>query len=143
MPQLSDGQRSFHLAEFQKLTGELADMVKAGAATFRYAVFGSAALFAWLLTSEDASCLRGDARLYHIALWIPLVVTGSLSIFAFANGARFQTIAEYLSKLEQMLGHHELGWEKYLKKERRILLGAGYVAWIALLAGDLLAPLLR
>ena len=75
---LEEHQRAFHMAEFQKLNAEIAELIKTASQLFSVAVAGSGALFAWLLTAKI------DFGLRPLGFLIPALLTLVLAQMASA-----------------------------------------------------------
>lgn len=133
---LTPEQREFHLVEFNKLNGEIAELIKSTSQFFNFAVFSAAAVFAWVLTAggakEGYAC---PAQSLKLGLWVPLILCAGLAGLASANAKRIAAMGEYLHKVEKRLGHRDLGWEQHFKYVQPDVGRANRRAWLMLLAG--------
>ena len=140
---LSPEQRDFHMAEFNKLNGEIAELIKSTSLLFNFAVVGAAVVFAWVLTAggnkEGYACPGPSLKL---GLWVPLILCVGLAGLASANAKRIAAMGEYLLELEQRLGNRHLGWERYFKDARPDVGNANRRAWLMLLGGCALIALI-
>ena len=132
--ELTVAQREFHSEEFKKLNGEIAELIKSIAHMFSFAVGSSGALFAWLLTTRKT--------VPEIGLAIPALLTIVLAVMAYAQAERITQIGNYLRRLEDVLGHPELGWEEHFRKEGAVVGNATMAAWIILFVCDVVAAVL-
>jgi hypothetical protein len=130
--ELTDHQRAFHMAEFQKLNAEIAELIKSASQLLSVAVAASGALFAWLLASDVPSDLR------ELGSAIPVLLASTLGVMAFAQGERIKQMGSYLGELEDRLGDPVLGWEKHFGPKQAVIGIATMSAWVILLAGNVI-----
>jgi hypothetical protein len=135
----------FHQAEFVSLKSEIAELVKATAANYQYAVLASAGVFTWLFTAEHK---EGSTLIVHLdktiviyAVWIPLIITALFLWLTCGLYIRISEIARYLRRLEDALGSCNLGWEKAFEKHPGTLGPIYAFGWFLLLVGDWLLAL--
>jgi hypothetical protein len=135
---ISPERRSFHQGEFDKLKGEISDTIRTTIEAFKYSALSSAGIFTWLL-ANNISAVRNHLA---IALWIPFGMSLAMATVAVACTFRLVDMGSYIAKLEDRLGVDGLGWERQLGTRRRYVAIAGAFAWILLLAGDCVVPML-
>ncbi len=137
---LSGTEVAFHQAEFVALKSEIAEIIKAAAANFQYAVVGSAAIFTWIATSDRAPdhkpIIPVNSNLLAQAVWLPFLL--SALFFSLSGGLyiRLIEVARYLRRLEGALGSNELGWEKDYSTHPPTIGPLYFYGWMCLLAGD-------
>jgi hypothetical protein len=137
---LSGGYVTFHQAEFTALKSEIAELVKAAASNFQYAILASGGMFAWLLTSDLKTLAQRDAargELMSTAVFLPYGVSALFGALSLAGFVRIGEMATYLRALEKKLACSPFGWETYFS-EHKIMMGAVFsFGWVLLLGGDL------
>lgn len=135
---LTDGQRQLHMAEFAKLTGEVAELVKSNARAPIWAAVTSGAVYSWLITQgHDATASFGFGSL-KAGYFVPLLITAALAALARAQNQQIGRMGGYLKKLEDNLGDPSLGWEKYFHPQRGSVGDALWWLWVSLLSGNLI-----
>jgi hypothetical protein len=133
-------ESEFHLSEFTSLKSEIAEMVKATAANFQYAVIASAGVFTWIVTADE---IRGHTprvplryEIIPYGIWLPFLLSTLLFSLSVGLYVRISEMAIYLRRLEDALGSRELGWEKMFSGHPGILGPLYAYGWILLLGGD-------
>jgi hypothetical protein len=132
-------QQEFHKTEFAALKSEIAELLKASAAHFQYAVIGSGAIFTWLMTGHKAE--GGEPALpigpfASLALWLPLILSGLIFSLSLAAYIRIFEMGQYLKTIENALGHPMLGWEKRFGELPPTIGPIFFWGWLFLIAGD-------
>jgi hypothetical protein len=129
---LTDGQRQLHMAEFAKLTGEIAELVKFNAQAPIWAAVSSGAIYSWLITQGNAVANVGAASL-KAGYFVPFLITAALATLAKAQNEQIGHMGAYLTMLEKSLGHPSLGWERFFHPKRAAFGGALWWLWASLL----------
>lgn len=114
---------AFHMAEFEALKAEIAELVKQTTAHMSFAVAACGAILAWLLTHPMPGEVIAWAR------WLPLVVSGLLGLFALAAYLRVGEKGSYLRTLETRLAFPGLGWESKFRRRAPLIGLFQFVGW--------------
>lgn len=140
-PNLTPTELAFHLEEYKALRAEILAQEKASIDVFLYAVVGSGAISAWLITQRTG--LNGYGFIaWKAATAIPLLVSVLAFYWSTIFNAIIATIARYHRVLEQRIGADGLGWEGFVGSAAEKVGGAAIpkrqrLRWLALLAGNL------
>jgi hypothetical protein len=130
----------FHLAEFNALKSEVAEIIKAASANFQYAAVGSAAIFTWIATSnrsmDHQPIFNINPELLPLTLWIPFLLAALFFSLSSALYIRLSEMARYLRRLEDALGLKDLGWEKEYSAHPGTIGPLYFYGWVCLLAGN-------
>ncbi len=100
----------FHLVEYKCLRDEILQQKDSFTEIARNALIGSAAVIAWLATSEA----RKIGILYHLAWWMPLIICIGSWLQVINNHYEMHTLAKYLHRIERQYSQNVLGgWEHF------------------------------
>jgi hypothetical protein len=117
--------------EYHALREEIAASVAETRMLERYAVVGSATVWAWILVQTH------QHGWIDIAKILPVVLTCFAAFRAWAVFVSLMHIAQYIRTLEDS-GRYGICWETFLRKKHRyILLLSAIVFWAALLSLNL------
>jgi hypothetical protein len=141
---MSPDEQDFHKEEFKALKAEVAELLKAAAGQFQYAVIGSGAIFTWLMTTHKADevALLDIKGLATLVIWLPLVLSGLLFSLSLAAYIRIGEMGRYLAVLENDLGHPQRGWEKAFRRHPATIGPIFFWGWLVLIAGDWAAAII-
>lgn len=131
-------QREFHMEEFRQLKTEISALLLRIGSLFRYSMLSSAFIYSWLLTqaaktAQDGPCLTIPAELAVYAVWIPPIYIFISFVLARYTYLHIKTVAEYIKEVENALGFHDFGWEKYWSHNRPTLTNFFRNVWLGLL----------
>lgn len=117
---------AFHMAEFEALKAEIAELVKQTGSYMTFAITASGGIAAWLLTN------RMEPEILWWARWLPLVVSALFGCFAMAAYLRMADKGRYLQKIEERLGFDGLGWERAFGKHSPLIGTFQLLGWGAM-----------
>ena len=145
---LDDTMQDFHLEEYKQVKGEAFLLLARLEALFRYAIIVVAATYTWLITNtlgllpSLAACLKAPKTLVILGWLVPPLFVAAAGIASKIGRDRVDTFGAYLKRVEDVLGHPLLGWEKHLAKSGDTITKTGMTAWYGLLAVTFVASLL-
>ncbi|WP_133511133.1 hypothetical protein [Candidatus Thiosymbion oneisti] len=122
------GTNEFHIEEYKSLRGEIFELARETRSLERYALFGTAVVWSWLVTTGTG--------LPDLSYYIPciLVCAGGMRSYAVLKVVR--STSEYLRKIEAKIEKYDdvEGWEtwKHTRRSEPYLVTAT-VYWVALL----------
>jgi hypothetical protein len=151
-------QLTYHMEEFKALKAEIAELIKVAYGHLSYALLASAGIYSWLLTSKCASGASSEKLLFHTdklhLLWLlPLIVSLIFATLAGTAYLRIGHIGQYIDQLETLFAlrvesdnldeaETPLGWERSFARRAPIVSGIYFVAWMVLLAGNIVIAIL-
>ena len=104
--------REFHLREYDALRSEILAHSASVITLAQYAVAASAAVYVFLLTAKIDPHL--EPGILSWAGFIPVMFAVFGALLSDQQHRRMVQIGRYLAKLEERLGHGDLGWERSL-----------------------------
>ncbi|MCY1400541.1 hypothetical protein D3C76_871410 [compost metagenome] len=118
--------RSFHSEEFKQIKSEIGILLSRIESLFKYALIGSAAIYAWVLISAtgidgNGVCLKIDKKLLMYTTSLPPMLVFCFGVLAISTYVHIKTMASYLRTIEGVLGYESLGWEKHWAKAPPII----------------------
>jgi len=95
----------------------------------RYCLLATGAIWSWCAANPNALGVR-------YLLWAPVLLTGVLSLRAWATYAKMAAIQAYLRKVENTAGlDHGLGWERgFAQQAGKFRTATGWAFWLILIA---------
>jgi len=114
---------AFHMAEFNFIKSEIAELVKQTNTSMTFAITTSAGIAAWLFAHPAA---------YWWARYLPLGVSLLFGCQALSYYMRIGEKGEYLLKIEQKLGSDGLGWEEEFRSKPKLIGAMHTLSWGAL-----------
>ena len=144
--QLTPNQRTFHSEEYKQIRAEVIGLLTRIESLFRYSIIVVASVSAWLVSNSIGiagvpaeACLKLPRVLITLGWLIsPTFVVGA-GLMAVVTYKRVNAMGEYLKKLEQSLGHRELGWEDHLEHQKTELEPMTEYLWYGVLAVAIVA----
>lgn len=131
----------FHLEEFKQLKSEIAILLRRIETLIRLALFGGAAIYAWILThiSESSVSAVGIKSLefLEVATFLPPVLLFFSASLCALSYNHVNIMARYIVRLEVLLGYASYGWEQYWSGPPRVLTKALVAFFIILLVAEL------
>lgn len=135
---LSTNQRAFHVEEYKQLRSEVIGLLTRIEQLFRYSIVVAASVSAWLVSNSlgltgtsSTVCLKLPQILLMVGWLIPPVFVAGAGLMAAVTARRVREMGAYLRKLEEVLGHRELGWEAHLTDQKTILTPTTERLWYA------------
>ena len=143
---MSPDQKAFHSEEYKQIRSEVVGILARIESLFRYSIVVVASVSAWLvsnslgLTGTAAEVCLKLPRLLLMLGWLisPAFVIGA-GVMAAVTNRRVVEMGGYLHKLEEAMGHSELGWERYLIDQKTVLTPMTERLWYAVLIVSMVA----
>ncbi|VVP24281.1 hypothetical protein PS862_04018 [Pseudomonas fluorescens] len=114
---------AFHMEEFKQLKSEIGTLLQRIETLIKFSLFGGVAIYAWILTNVPKSGATGSSsqsvEFLVAAAYLPpalLFFSASLSAVTYMH---VNVMAQYLRRLEALLGFVQYGWEAHWAKSPR------------------------
>jgi hypothetical protein len=111
---------AFHMAEFEALKGEIAELVKQTGTCLTFAITTVGGITAWLLAHTE---------IIWWGRWLPLAVSALFGCLAGSYYIRIGQKGDYLRKLELKLGADGLGWQGELNDQPKLIAVMHSLCW--------------
>ena len=132
--------QAFHMEEYKQLRAEVTGLLSRIELLFRYSLLAVASVFAWLLANsmsvhmDSGVCVKLPKAVLYFGWLMPPAFVVCAGLMAKITNTRVFQIGEYLSRLERLLGAHDLGWECFLSKKDNLLTETTTRLWWLLFA---------
>ncbi|WPP00810.1 hypothetical protein SFA35_05395 [Pseudomonas sp. HR96] len=121
--------QSFHLEEFRQLKGEISTLLQRIEMLIKLSLFGGVAIYAWILihvspevvsdTTKSAPQQSDSIRFLGYAGFLPPALLVFSAVMAWLTFRHVNVIADYLKRLEGLLGIYKYGWETHWQTKQR------------------------
>lgn len=114
--------REFHAEEYKQIRSEVVAVVEKVDQYYKFIVLVPTGVYSWLvatsmgttaLCGSVTACLKIPLALAILAWLIPPLFVIGCGLILKAFSTRITQMGEYLTILENSLGAHNLGWEKF------------------------------
>jgi hypothetical protein len=115
-PTAPKGSTQFHIAEYTALRADRLSNVKSSYDAVTYVSIANAGIFSWLV---GATSSETNYALRIAVAWLPLFLTiGGWALFLNRNAA-IRRFGAYFSLVENALSFDGLGWERFVRNNKR------------------------
>ncbi|WP_247256442.1 hypothetical protein [Pseudomonas moorei] len=132
---------AFHIEEFKQLKSEIGVLLQRIETLIKFSLFGGVAIYAWILTHAPKSAAGSTSLTVDFlvaAAFLPpalLFLSASLSALTYLH---VNIMAQYLRRLEGLLGFASYGWEAHWAKSPRSITYALFAFFVVLQVAGLI-----